>query len=609
MQLEKEEEERGNFIQKFITDVIILCSPKLYTKDFKKIMYDFSDKLIFIPKNKDSDAVDDYIPCLFYRKKESNNFLIYFHGNSENVFQIEHYGLDFRTYLEMNVILVEYPGYFLKSKNSTNPYSFFENSLIVYDWIKSTFKASDEQIFVCGRSLGTSPSIYLSSHRNPKALFLVSAFTSIKNIGADKYLQIFLEQIFKSIDYIENIKCPILFIHGIEDNLISYHHSEQLRLKAKKNNDNTEIKLLPGKDHNNLKVKEDIVDHIIKFCSDKKLLNSENLINNINIINDDDLYKIPLKIKRLLESKIFDIDEFEIEGKIDKKNISILMNLDKERIAAMSDSSISLYNDGYFLYYEIDLNKITKREVEIKGLYQLKNGNLICATDEGDIFIFKINKKGYQIVKSLSIEEEIYKIGEFDENYTCLLCKNSILILDNEHLNSIASTKNNKTYTNFCLFAKNELALIKNKYIGLARFDSNTNEINIYKEIKLNQKILPNTFVGTEQYLIVGGIDQICFYNINKNYQMEAKELIQGEEVNFISKINDQLLLASTNKSSILQITITDDGTIYINRKELFNKEISISSVLMFNYENILISRNEQIDILSIPKNQNCLIF
>ena len=403
-------EERGNFIQKFITSQIILCSPSLRKKDFQKIMYDFSDKLIFIKKNNEANSIDDYIPCLFYRRKESNNFLIYFHGNSENIFQIENYGLDFRSYLEMNVILVEYPGYFLKSENSSDPNIFFGNSLIVYDWIKSTFKASDNQIFVCGRSLGTSPSIYLSSHINPKALFLISAFTSVRNVGSDKYLSIFVEQIFKSIDYIEDIKCPILFIHGAKDNLVSYHHSEQLRLKAKKNNDATDINIRPEKDHNNLNLKEDIIDNIIKFCSQKKILineNNQNLIYNTNIIKDEDLYKIPLKIKKRLITEIFDINEFviETERKIEKKDVSFLMNLDKERIAAMNDSSISIYNDSYLLYYEIDLNQIKKSEVVIKSIYQMKNGNLICATEEGDIFIFKINKKGYEIVDTLSIDE------------------------------------------------------------------------------------------------------------------------------------------------------------------------------------------------------------
>ena len=114
MELERDEglEERGNIAQKLVTDKIILRHPPLNSKVYKKIMYDFSDQLIFIKKKEDPHTDNDYIPCLFYRKKESKNFLIYFHGNSENIFQIENYGLDFRSYLKMNILLVEYPGYF-----------------------------------------------------------------------------------------------------------------------------------------------------------------------------------------------------------------------------------------------------------------------------------------------------------------------------------------------------------------------------------------------------------------------------------------------------------------------------------------------------------------
>ena len=607
----EEREERGGPIERLITYIIILCKPSLSSKDYKKIMYDYSDKLIFIKKKDEANSIDDYVPCL--RRKESNNFLIYFHGNSENVFQIENYGLDFRSYLNMNVLLVEYPGYFLENKNSTDPNIFFDNSLIVYDWIKSTFKVSDSQIFICGRSLGTSPSIYLSSHRNPKALFLISAFKSIINIP-NNFASLFVEDIFKSINYIEEIKCPILFIHGKADNLISYNHSKELYEITKKNNINNDIKIIEGKDHNNLNLKEDIIDNIMNFCSQKKILNNkgnENLINNIKIIRDEDLYKIPLTIKKFLEAQFFDINEFVVESNIDKKNVSFLMNLNKERIAAISDSSISIFNDSYLLCYEINLNEIQEKEVVIKSLYQMKNGNLICATEEGDIFIFKINKKGYEILKTYSVNEEIYKIGEFDENNICLLSKNSIQILDN-NLNVIAKNDNKKTFYNFCLFSKNRLAFLKKGCIALAEFENN--QINIFDEIKFTHKISLNSFVGTEQYLIVSGIGKMYFYNIFNN-KWKCEELtiknIQNEnqEVTFIYKIHDQLLLASTNKGYIYQITIKDKDVISTKEKRICNREIS--SILMLNYETILISKEDQIDILSvpIPNKKDCEIF
>ena len=51
----------------------------------------------------------------------------------------------------------------------------------------------DKNIFIFGRSIGTSPAIYLASVRKPNALFVISAFTSIRAVadnlvGPLKYL-------------------------------------------------------------------------------------------------------------------------------------------------------------------------------------------------------------------------------------------------------------------------------------------------------------------------------------------------------------------------------------------------------------------------------------
>ena len=168
--------------------------------------------------------------------------------------------IEFHSYLDIYIILlVEYPRYFLKPKKETNSNIIFKNSLIVYDWIKIALNTDDKNTFICRRYLGTFPSIYLSSKRNPKSLFLVSAFTSIKNIGIDKYLSIFVEKIFETIDYIKDIKCPILFIHGLEDPLILYYYSEELWNEAKKYNKNIKSVKRPKRGHNNFNIKDDII--------------------------------------------------------------------------------------------------------------------------------------------------------------------------------------------------------------------------------------------------------------------------------------------------------------------------------------------------------------
>lgn len=610
-----EKEERGNIIQRLITKKIVFCNPTLDKNDYKNIISNFEDKLIFIKKNNDSDTIDDYIPCLFYRRKTSSNFLIYFHGNSENIFQIEDYGLDFRSYLDMNILLVEYPGYFLKSQKEINPKLIFENSLIVYDWIKSTFSIPDKNIFICGRSLGTSPAIYLSSKRNPKALFLISAFTSIKNIGGDKYLSIFVEKIFESINYIKDVKCPILFIHGLEDPLISYHHSEELWNEAKKNNKNIEIIKRPKRDHNNFNLKEDIIDEIIKFCETKELISKENQSNDIIINKSDELYKIPFSIRKFLETYIFDINEFKIIKTTTIKDAHTLINFGDEKIIILiNGSKVSFYSDRILLINEIDFCNIKKREVTIKSFYLMQNGNFICALKEGDIFIFKINKRKYEIIKNISYEEEIYKVGDISQNYIGLLSKNYIAFFDS-NFQEIFSKKKNENFINFCKFSDNGLAMIKQRTISINKIE-NDNIINIKEITDLEMNGYPNTIVETKQFLIVGGIRYIYFININKNFECEFMKFSDSnlEEISFIYKVHDQLLLASSDKGSILQIIIKECGEKEILKRNI--KNIRISSILMTNYDNILISGDNEIDILTSlkqkeeeKKSRDCIIF
>ena len=608
-------EERGNIIQRIITDIIVLNNPKLGKNDYRNIIQNFGDKLIFIKKNEENIPVDDYIPCLFYRRKTSPNFLIFFHGNSENIFQIEHYALDLRSYLDMNVILVEYPGYFLKTNKDSNPNIILRNSLKVYEWIKNTFKASDNQIFICGRSLGTSPAIYLSSHikpDGPKALFLISAFTSIKN-AAGNYSP-FVEKIFKSIDYIKEVRCPILFIHGIKDNLIPFQHSIDLKSEVEKNNKEVRFEPRPNMDHNNFNLKEDIIDQIKIFCKDKNILLNENIYNNNEMNNSDNLYKIPIEIRKILESYIFDINDFKISQKIDKKNASILMNLTEKNFALINGSKITIYNERILIDNEIDLSSIKDNKVIIKCLYQNKKENLICATEEGDIFLFKLDRNQIEILKSLSIEEEIYKIGDFFDNNICLLSKNYIKIYDSDFSKEIKTFENKKTFMNFCKFSTNGFVMIKQNVVSLYKFENDN--FNQIQNINLKISGLPDTLVEANQYLLIASIGNIFSIDIfNKSYKITKNKSINlepYEEILFLYKIHDQFLLASTDIGSILTISIKENREINIIAKNIINKKIS--SVLMIDYEMLLIAGNNEMDILTVPKkevnqNSNCLVF
>ena len=130
----------------------------------------------------------------------------------------------------MNVIIVEYPGYSIYKDKKQEPKQIYDDSLAVLDWVNNNLKIDKSNIFIYGRPLGTSPAIDLSSSKiQPKALFLLSAFTSIKDIESDKFFSLLVEDIFVSIHYINFVKCPVLLIHGENDYSKSYTYSQKLK--------------------------------------------------------------------------------------------------------------------------------------------------------------------------------------------------------------------------------------------------------------------------------------------------------------------------------------------------------------------------------------------
>lgn len=70
-------------IRQYITNMFVFYNPHFY---YNKINFQ-SKNLIFIDKGKNKDDIANYIPCLFIQDYEqSSKFLIYFHGNSDDIF-------------------------------------------------------------------------------------------------------------------------------------------------------------------------------------------------------------------------------------------------------------------------------------------------------------------------------------------------------------------------------------------------------------------------------------------------------------------------------------------------------------------------------------------
>ena len=79
--------------------------------------------------------------------------------------------------------------------------------------------------------MGSGPASLLAGEYEPRALILVSAYTTVKAAAAQvagSFLAFFLSEHFNNVKSIENAKCPVMIIHGELDELIPADHGRTL---------------------------------------------------------------------------------------------------------------------------------------------------------------------------------------------------------------------------------------------------------------------------------------------------------------------------------------------------------------------------------------------
>lgn len=88
----------------------------------------------------------------------------------------------------------------------------------------------EKDILVFGRSMGGGPACFLGGNFKPGALLLMSTYTSIKAVAGDSvgFLKFLISERFENIEMVKKAECPTFILHGMADEVIAYHHGEEL---------------------------------------------------------------------------------------------------------------------------------------------------------------------------------------------------------------------------------------------------------------------------------------------------------------------------------------------------------------------------------------------
>lgn len=210
----------------------------------------------------------EHIPCLYLPHEEGGNkLIIYFHGNAEDIglaFDLLHY---FGRCMEMHVLAVEYPGYGLYKTSKPSEEQIKEDALTIYEYLTQCMGIPEHDIILFGRSMGSGPTSYLSSIKQPCCSLLMSPYTSIKDaakslLGWASFLTVIVYEKFRNIDAIKNARCPVFFLHGQMDTLIPHTHSQELHGVCPSE---SYIHLPEKMDHNEFQLEEDLVEPFRAF--------------------------------------------------------------------------------------------------------------------------------------------------------------------------------------------------------------------------------------------------------------------------------------------------------------------------------------------------------
>lgn len=164
------------------------------------------------------------LSAVYLPSKDARLTLWYFHGNAEDLGAVMPRLEAYRD-LGFNVFAVDYPGYGLSGGKPTEE-SIYAASRVALDYLRDELKTPPAKLVLYGRSVGGGPAADVASHEPVVGLILESAFTSAYRV-VTRWPLLPGDQ-FQNLRKMTHVRCPVLLIHGREDQVVPFHHGESL---------------------------------------------------------------------------------------------------------------------------------------------------------------------------------------------------------------------------------------------------------------------------------------------------------------------------------------------------------------------------------------------
>ncbi len=166
----------------------------------------------------------------WYIPGPSSRVLLFFHGNAgnishrlESIRQFHHLGL--------SVFIIDYRGYG-QSKGRASENGLYLDAEAAWRYLTRTRGVDPGDVVIFGRSLGASVAAWLAARHEPLALIVESSFSSVPDIAREIYPWLPVRWLSRlrhaTVDYVRDVRCPVLVIHSRDDEIIPFHHGEAI---------------------------------------------------------------------------------------------------------------------------------------------------------------------------------------------------------------------------------------------------------------------------------------------------------------------------------------------------------------------------------------------
>ncbi|MFS7991347.1 putative acylglycerol lipase [Helianthus anomalus] len=167
--------------------------------------------------------------------------------------------------------IYDYSGYGASTGKPSEINTYYDIEA-VYNCLKNNYGIKQEDLILYGQSVGSGPTLHLASRlQRLRGVVLHSAILSgIRVLYPVKMT--FWFDIFKNIDKVQKVNCPVLVIHGTDDDIVDFSHGKQLWELAKEKYDPLWVQ---GGGHLNLESFPEYIRHLRKFVKAMEKLSAK----------------------------------------------------------------------------------------------------------------------------------------------------------------------------------------------------------------------------------------------------------------------------------------------------------------------------------------------